>query len=683
MTATRLLLCVTLIALLGLPAFSVPFAPLVLQAPAPPAQPASTPLERLPLAFEPNAGQADPTAQFLVRAPGGLLFFGQDQVVLALNAGDGRDERHLLRWQFVDADPRARLTGDERRPAQVSYFEGNDPSRWQHGLPVYAGVSYAGLYPGIDLRYSGAAHTLKGTFVVAPGADPGRIRWRYSGARGGAVGPQGELQVELATGERVTEQAPVAWQETDGRQTPVAVRYALQAESTVGFAAGPYDPRLPLVIDPVLTYSSYLGGSGSDFIYRMAIDPEGNIYVTGPTYSADFPLRDPIQPIPHGSAEAFVSKLNPSGSALVFSTYLGGRWVDGGNGLAVDDAGNVYLAGVTSSPDFPVVNAIQPNWVGGEDCFVAQLDPSGTQLVYSTYLGGHADDGANSLVVDAVGRVYIGGDTFSTNFPTVNPFQSQLRGTVNAFIARLAPGGQTLEYSTYLGGSGTDGGLDLALDAQNNAYVTGSTESANFPLANPFQAVLRGQDDAFVSKLNAQGSALVYSTYLGGSDLDSGWGIQIDQGGQAWVAGATSSTDFPVVNPIQGNMHGFFDVFVTHFTTKGDTLQFSSYLGGTGGDRLYALVLDNHQNVYLSGFTDSQDYPLAGQPFQPAFGGNFDGYISKIYTYDGAMPPTPSATPTATPTATVTPVPPTPTATATPNIRSIYVPVVCYNAVQP
>jgi hypothetical protein len=449
MTTTRLLLCV-LLASHRLASAPAPGATLPRQTSAPLALPAQAPLGRLPLAFEPNAGQADPEAQFLVRAPGGLLFFGQDDLVLALDAGR---EHHLLRWQFVDANPEARLSGKERLPGQVSYFTGNDSSRWQRGLPLYAGVSYQDLYPGIDLRYSGSTQVLKGTFVVAPGADPGRIRWRYFGARAVTVGARGELLVELSTGERVTEQAPLAWQEAHGRRAPVAVRYTLQAEGTVGFAVGPYDPQWSLIVDPTLTYSSYLGGLGWDAVYGMAVGPDGSFYVTGFTNSPDFPLRDPLQPIPHGSEEAFISKLNPSGSALVFSTYLGGRWGDYGSGVGLDDTGNVYLVGTTDSSDFPVVNALQPTLGGGYDCFVTQLNPGGTQIVYSTFLGGSDDDSATSLVVDASGHVHFSGLSSSTDFPTVEPFQAQLRGRRNALIARLAPGGQTLQYSTYLGGN--------------------------------------------------------------------------------------------------------------------------------------------------------------------------------------------------------------------------------------
>jgi hypothetical protein len=698
------------------------------------------------LAFEPNAGQADPEAQYLVRAPGGRLFFTQGGVVLALEAGS---ERHLLRWQFVDADPHARLAGVERLPGQVSYFVGSDASRWQRGLPLYAGVHYTALYPGIDLHYRGAGGQLKGTWVVAPGADPGAIRWRYANARRVAVGAQGELQVELVTGEQVTEQAPRAWQAVSGRQAPVAVRYRLQPDGTVGFAVEGYQPRSPLVIDPLLTYSSFLGGGGWDSIQDLAVGPDGSVYLVGHTGSSNFPLRDPIQPMRAGLYDVFVTRLTPAGSELVFSTYLGGFAWDYGYGIGVDGAGNVYVVGATSSPNFPIVNAWQPTFGGEADAFVAQLNPRGTQLVYSTFLGGGDDDELMSVVVDAAGRAYLAGDSASTNFPVVNPFQAELRGQKNAVIARLAPGGQTLEYSTYLGGNywdlgmrlrldaqgnvyltgltyswdfpmknavqplyggggdayvaklnaqgsalvystflggqGLDWGLELALAGEDEVYVTGLTESFDFPLANPFQRLLGGPQDAFVGRLAADGSALVYSTYLGGASWDNGEGIQIDRWGQAWVTGITTSPDFPLERPIQGSLLGGADLFVTAFAPEGTALRFSSYLGGTDGERPYALVLTGEQRLYFGGFTGSVDYPLAGQPVQGTYGGGIvDGFLSVLDIAD-VTPPTPTVTVTPTPqgspTVTATAWPATPTGTSP--VQRVYLPVALYSPGQP
>jgi hypothetical protein len=749
MTTRALLWAGLSVLLASLPALSpVPLAPAdrLLSAPNqlgaqfPGASPAR------PLAFEPNAGQADPEAQYLLRTPGARLFFTPGAVVLAL---DARSERHLLRWEFVEANPEARLAGAERLPGQVSYFVGSDASRWQRSLPRYAGVHYAALYPGIDLHYRGAGAQLKGTFVVAAGADPNRIRWRYTSAAGVWIGKHGELHVELVTGEYVTEQAPRAWQAINGRQAPVAVRYRLQPDGTVGFAVGDYQPRAPLVIDPLLTYSSFLGGGGWDSIQNLTVGPDGSMYLTGSTGSSNFPLRDPIQPAHAGAYDVFVSKLNPTGSQLVFSTYLGGYSWEAGYAIGVDAAGNVYLTGVTLSPDFPIVNAWQPTFGGVDDAFVAALNPIGTQLLYSTFLGGDDEDVGSGVVVDAVGRITLTGHSSSQNFPTVNPFQPELRGRQNAVIARLAPGGQTLEYATYLGGStwdlgmqlrldaqgnmyltgltesydfpvlnavqpvyggagdafvsklnaqgsalvystflggeGLDWGLDLALAGQNEVYVTGWAASPDFPLASPFQPLLGGPEDAFVTHLSADGSALVYSTYLGGEQFDQGQGIQVDRWGQAWVTGITASPEFPLERPLQGSLLGGADLFVTAFAPEGTALRFSSYLGGTGGERPYALVLTAEQRLYLGGFTDSLDYPLAGQPVQATYGGGIvDGFISVLDIAD-VTPPTPTAsvtpTPQASPTATVTPLPPTPTSTS--QIHPVCLPVVLYSAVLP
>jgi hypothetical protein len=755
MTATRLILCVTLAVLLGSPAFPVPLLAHPVVPPAPLAQPSASPLARLPLAFEPNAGQADPAAQFFVRAPGGLLFFGQDGVTLALGAGERPDEGQALRWQFVGASPQARLAGAERLPGHASYFRGNDPSRWQVGLPLYGAVRYQGLYPGIDLGYDGITRQLKGTFTIAPGADPAHIRWRYTGARRVTVNAQGALLVELPSGSQATEQAPVAWQQRGGVRRPVDARYAIHADNTLGFAVGGYDPTLPLIIDPILTYSTYLGGSMSDAIYSIAVDAAGNIYVTGYTYSPDFPLRDPVQPTPHGSMEVFVSKLDPSGATLLFSTYLGGHSSDNGNGIYVNSFGNVFVTGSTASVDFPVVNPLQPNLRGITNAFIAQLDSTGTSLVYSTYLGGSGDPGngngdiGNAIVVDQAGRMYVVGNAASPDFPLVNPYQSQRRGLYDAFIVRLSSDGSALEYSTYfggndwdlglrfqlddsgnmyltgltnssdfpvvnavqsvyggagdayvsklnpqgtaliystyLGGSRLDWGLDLALGDQDDVFATGFTASPDFPLADPYQSTLNGSEDAYVSHLSTTGSVLIYSTFLGGGDIEEARGIRVDRDGRAWVMGKTYSTDFPTVRPLQPSLLGADDNFISQFTLNGDNLLFSTYLGGSDGENPYAMVIDRNDSIYISGLTHSTDFPLC-DPFQPAFGGGlYDAFVSKFYTSDIAYPPTPTPTTTITPTpmvtATATPLPPTPTATS--NIQHVYAPGVFYNAAQP
>src|ERR1022692_4291600 len=317
-----------------------------------------------------------------------------------------------------------------------------------------------------------------------------------------------------------------------------------------------------------LVYSTYLGGSSSDYGNGIALDSSGNAYVTGQTGSANFPTTPGAFQTSCGggcgSPDAFVTMLNPSGSALVYSTYLGGSSSDYGNGIAVDSSGNAYVTGVTNSTDFPTMNPLQPTYGGGGDAFVAQLNPTGSALVYSTYLGGSGDDFAYDTAVDSSGNAFVTGITFSTNFPTMNPLQPTYGGNGDAFVTKFNPTGSGLIYSTYLGGSGEDSSNGIAVDSSGNAYVTGGTSSPNFPTMNPLQPTFAGVQDAFVAQLNPTGSALVYSTYLGGSGDDTGQGIAADSSGNAYVTGQTGSANFPTMNPLQPTYGGGgYDAFVT------------------------------------------------------------------------------------------------------------------------
>jgi hypothetical protein len=725
---------------------------------AAPARPRAAPLARLPLAFEPNAGQADPEARFLARTPRGTLFFTHDALVLAARPQAGQPTP-LVRLQFLDANPAARLEPAAPLPGRVSYFTGRDPARWQRGLPRYATLHYRELYPGIDLTYGDAAGTLKGTYTVAPGADPARIRWRYTGVTALDLDAAGNLQIQLisppsagvvddtAPGAQpvLTERAPVAWQERDGQRVPVSVRYAPQPDGTVGFALGPYDPRAPLVVDPDLVYASYFGGLGGDTVWAMTVDAGGTIYLTGDTSSPDFPLYNPVQPVSGGWVDAFVSVLDPSGTTLLFSTYLGGFGEDVGEGIGVDAQGNVYVGGITGSPDFPIVNALQPIYGGGYDAFVAQIDPTGARLVYSTYLGGGDLDGANAVSVDAAGRAYLTGATSSLDFPLANAFQPLYHdGGRDAFVTRIAVGGTALEYSTYLGGSGWDFATGLAVDATGSAYVTGRTHSTDYPLADPVQPNYGGGGDAFVTTLTPPGSALAYSTYLGGSRSDWPLALAVDPLRQAYVTGFTESKDFPQVHSLQGPA-GRYDVFVTKLNAPGTAFAYSTYLGGQANDRAFGLGVDRAGRAWVTGQTESSDFPtvdpiqaeLRGadifisqlapdQPVEPlvfstylgggagvggdlgrsvALDGQGNVYVAGETTssdfplagqpfqrefggrWDGVvvklLVPEPVLTPTPAPGATATATPPAPataTPSATPVVRRLYVPLVLYGA---
>ncbi len=359
------------------------------------------------------------------------------------------------------------------------------------------------------------------------------------------------------------------------------------------------------------------------------MDSAGNAYVTGYTGSSNFPTKNPFQGARAGSYDAFVTKLSPTGSALVYSTYLGGGGSDVGDGIVVDSTGNAYVSGQTTSTNFPTKNPFRAANAGGFDAFVTKLSPTGSALVYSTYLGGNGYDYAYGIALDSARNAYVTGYTHSTNFPTKNPFQGVYPGGYyTAFVTKLSPTGSALVYSTYLGGSYADVAYGIAVDSTGNAYVTGSTGSANFPTKNPFQGVSAGNFDAFVTKLSPTGSALVYSTYLGGNSVDAAYGIALDSAGNAYVTGYTHSTTFPTKNPFQP-AHAF-DAFVTKLSPTGSALVYSTYLGGSNGSDIgYGIAVDSTGHAYVSGQTNSTNFPTKN-PFQAANAGNYDAFVTKL-----------------------------------------------------
>ncbi len=612
-------------------------------------------LDRLPLSFEPNVGQTDPSVRFIAHAPGGLLYFTSGEVVLSLSqalaANDGREKRDssatdpqpvpgvTARLQFVGANPLPAMQSGDALGGKVSYFLGKDAAQWHTGLETFSGVTYSGLYGGVDLSYTGTNGTLKGTYTVAPNADPSQIRWRYAGVSGLGVDGAGNLQITLnsTAGAKVptlTEQAPIAWQEIAGERVPVQAQYSI-ADGVIGFTLGSYNPAYPLTIDPTLTYSSYFGGTDGETIEGIAVDAQGNIYVSGTTFSADFPIVNGYQGALQGGYDVFISKLNPSGSALIYSTFIGGSSSEEGGVLAVDPAGNAYVTGETESEDYPVVNAFQAEKGYYFEAFVSKLAPSGNSLVYSTYLGGsfgmNGSDAGLGIAADAEGNAYVAGETASTDFPILNAFQGTHGGSYDAFATKFGPSG-ALVYSTFLGGSGFDQGMDIAVDGAGSAYITGRGDSDDFPTLNALQPANAGQIDAFVTKLDPSGASLAYSTYLGGSDNDLYYdgSIAVDPEGNAYVTGQTDSADFPLANAYQPLRIGENDIFLSKLNPAGSALVYSTYFGGTGFDSGYTVAADGAGNAYLSGNTYSTDFPVVNALQSTHGGGLQDAFVAQF-----------------------------------------------------
>ncbi len=593
-------------------------------------------LGKLPIPFEPNVGQAAPRIRYLARANGFGVALTERGMILRVNRPIAPRPVEFLR------DPVSRLVAHpafvylypvgagthpkmqtEHRLASISnYFIGNHPKAWHTNVPNYAAVRYLNLYPGVDWVVYGNPNRLEYDLVVAPQANPQRIKFRIQGANRLALDPHGNLVITV-DGRRLRELKPVVYQITaDGRRRVVDGRYVLDGRQ-VAFALGPYDHARRLIIDPAVVYSTYLGGSYSDGAAAVAVDSAGNAYVTGQVGSNDFPttnLLQPPSPSPtnHGG-DVFISKFSAGGRALVYSTYLGGSNPDEPRSIAVDSAGNAYVTGNTFSTDFPTVNAFQStnrstSTMTPEQAFVTKLNAQGNALVYSTYLGGSGEDAGFGIAVDSAGEAYVVGDTNSVDFPTVNPYQGSLQGIHDAFVAKFDAAGNALVYSTYLGGSGFQQGYAIAIDGTGSAYVTGITDSTNFPVVNAYQttnpsAAGSGTNPGFVSKFSPAGNVLDYSTYLGGSADSFPYAIAVDSSGEAYVTGATDSTDFPTVNPYQSQLKGFDNVFVTKLNAQGNALVYSTYLGGSTGEQGNGIALDSAGDAYIVGSTFSTDFP--------------------------------------------------------------------------
>jgi len=682
-----------------------------------PAQPAQVARHyaEIPLSFEANRNQSGANVGFLARGNGYQLDLTGDAAVLAVcRPGQGTAARHsqlsadrsrrsaacqAVRMQLEGTRQTVTPTGEEPLPGTVNYFIGNDPARWRRGIPTFARVRYKDAYPGIDLVYYGNQRQLEYDFVAAPGSDPRAIQLRFDSATKVRRSTAGDLLVSAPEG-MFTFRKPAIYQIVDGRRVSIPGVFVPVGSHAVKFRLGQYDRSKTLVIDPVLVYSTFLGGSGvpneallGGGASAIAVDTDGNAYVTGSTISTGFPVTagafqasDPGAE--YTSSTVFVSKLNAAGTELIYSTYLGGNGGDAVSSIAVDANGDAYVAGQTASQNFPVTpgafQSTDKTTVGSNiSAFVAELNPTGTDLIYSTYLGGSIWDGAAAIAVDAAGEAYVAGQTSSSDFPvtqgafqTVNKSSSMLDS--NAFIAKLNAGGTALVYSTFLGGSGgqrvvqggcitggesllgwplgnnEDSAFAIAIDAEGDAYVTGQALSTDFPVTQgAFQKTSNGAataaTNAFVAKLNPAGSALLYSTYLGGSgtacpsnmavgyDGDAALALAVDSSGNAYVAGATASEDFPVTQGAfqttnkfsVGVYHAGPTGFVAKLNPSGSALVYSTYLGGSGGfvnptpffaqyggDQANGLAIDGNGDAFMTGATASADFPVTADAYQ-------------------------------------------------------------------
>ena len=611
----------------------------------------------LPMSFEVNQGQADPSVRFLARGRGYTILLSPSEAALALQSpgkGGGlpgktqpqpRPSTRVLRMRIEGANRSAGATGLDQLPGVSNYLIGNDPRQWHTNVPTYKKVQFEHIRPGVNLVYYGNQSQLEYDFDLAAGVKPESLRLSFEGSEA-AIDPQGAL-VFTSTDGQVTFRRPVAYQSdkaNPAKKHYLAASYVLKGHNRIGFRVPHYDPHEPLVIDPSLYYSTYLGGSSGDTGNAIALDALFDAYITGSTSSTNFPKATaaggsgpPYQGSYGGGTDAFVTKLRYDGQELIYSTYLGGNNYDIGQGIAVDSSANVYVVGSTASANFPTSGgAFQPTYGGNTDAFVTKLDPSGSKLLFSSYLGGSDVDYGLAIALDPSGNVFVTGSTQSTDFPTVHPIQAGNSGNGDAFVAEIdtnLPQNEQLVYSTYLGGSSADSGQGIAVDSGDNAYVTGFTFSNNFPTASPYQAANAGSVDAFISVISAYGSSLVFSTYLGGSGDDRAWAIALDNEKNIYVTGSTLTPCTPATTtppttmcspistfPITPGAYqisttkqspGYSAVFVTEMNHLGTALLYSTLLGGSLTDVGSGIAVDGTGDAYVTGYTQSSDFPTS------------------------------------------------------------------------
>ncbi|HXV17976.1 MAG TPA: SBBP repeat-containing protein [Gemmatimonadaceae bacterium] len=609
-------------------------------------KPTVTTVNTLPISFEENRGQVDSAVQYLAHMRHSAIFFTPEEVVLTMNSSSREHDVADLRMKWVGGNDAA-IAAENQLAGKINYLIGSDPSKWHTDLPTYSRIRYRGLYRGVDAVFYGNEGKLEFDLVVAPGADYKSIRFAYEGARAVRIAKNGDLLIKLEEGE-LRQHMPKVYQKIAGKERVLAASYVIHEDNTVGFRVLGVDSSRPLVIDPTLSYSTYIGSSTFDTVNGVSVDQFGRAYITGTT-TFGFPTKNPAQGNKPGQ-DAFVTKFTATGGGLIYSTFIGGSGEDSGVAIAIDRFGNAYVGGNTGSGDFPTTPGAFHTQLRSIDVFVTKLSPSGSSLVYSLVVGSEEFADFGALALDSQQRVYITGATCSSAFPTRNAFiatypgQPCSSGGESAFVTRFNTAGSDLDYSTYLDGGIASGGRGIAVDSTFHAYVTGFTSSPDFPTtAGAFQRIFRAATipgdphdtpgrTTFVTKFAPDGMTLSYSTFLGGTSNDIANGIAVDSSDRAYVTGIATSANFPVkAGGFQTTLRGGGDAFVTKLQKDGAGLIYSTFLGGNGGDGGNSIAVDSFGQAHVVGGTSSSaTFPLRNA-IQAKFGGGAnDAFITKL-----------------------------------------------------
>ena len=605
-------------------------------------------LASMPISFIPNQGQFEDNVSYQVKTSDQVISFNQSGI--EFNQGNSSGPVFML---LNNSSPEKKIIGLDQAAGKANFYYGTDSSKWVTGVNLSTGIMYKDVYPGINLTLSGTAGHLKSEFTVNPGSEPSAITVQYQGLANMSLNANGDLILKTATKD-IIDEAPVSYQVVNGQKVNVTSSYLIGADNTVTFNVGAYNKSIPLVIDPVLRYSLYFGGDGRDTGNSIAVDNKGYAYFVGTTWSDHLKYfktlnqtydsvnaqgfkqgsgPQSVQPyFGGGDKDAFVVKINPDGTDLEYITYIGGKGTDEGVGLTIDELGNTYIVGGTNSPDFPTKNAYRGTISGGYDAFVTKLDPTGQNIVFSTFIGGTSDDFGYGIAIDAKKNVYVTGQTHSWDYPVVNRYQlSPFGGLTDAFITKLNPDGNSIIYSNFIGGSAYDAGTALAVDQNGYACILGQTESKDFFITqNAFQKQLKGQFNLFITKFDPEGKyPAAYSTYLGGSVSEDAGGVLPLKDGSLVVTGVTKSKDYPTVNPVQGTLAGVQNGIISTINPDGTALTQSTYFGGTKVDRINGVASDAAGNIYVIGTTSSPDLPTV-RAYQAKPGGASDAFVCKF-----------------------------------------------------